>query len=70
MNFIKVERTKLGLTQSDLAELAGLSGSKLFRAEKKNNILDYLSYNELEQLAVAFDMTIDEMVTFYKEEYL
>lgn len=70
MNFIKVERTKRGMRQSDLANLTGLSGSKLFRAEQRNNILDYLSYSELEKLADVFNMTTEEMVKLYREEYL
>lgn len=70
MSFIKVERAKRGLRQSDLAELTGISGSKIFRAEKSNNILEFFSYKELERLASGLNMTIDEMITLYREEYL
>ena len=68
MNFIKVERAKRGMRQSDLADLTEIPASKLYRAEKRNNMLDYLSYNELEQLANGFDMTIDELVNLYRKE--
>ena len=69
MSFVKVERSKRNLSQVDLARRSGITQHKIFRSERQSNILNYFSYEEIEKLANGLDMTVDELVKLYREEY-
>lgn len=71
INFVRVERAKRKLSQVDLARRSGITQYKIFRSEKENNsnILTYFNYEEIEKLAKAFDMSVDELVKLYRTEY-
>jgi len=58
MNLVKAWRTYLGITQSEIAKKAGISQAALSQMENTDNPLRTAT---LEKLAIAMDLSIDQL---------
>lgn len=66
MSYLKELRKSNKITQADLADLLEINRHTVVRLER-SNLLDRLSYNDLEKLAFLFDKDVDEFIKEYKE---
>ncbi|HDZ6316064.1 TPA: helix-turn-helix transcriptional regulator [Staphylococcus aureus] len=66
MSYLKQLRKSNKITQAELADLLEINRHTVVRLERAN-LLDRLSYNDLEKLAFLFDKDVDEFIKEYKE---
>lgn len=66
MGYLRDLRKSRKLTQVELAELLDTNRYRVIELER-SNLLDILSYNELEELATLFDKDINQFINEYRE---
>ncbi|MEK4862758.1 helix-turn-helix transcriptional regulator [Staphylococcus sp. FSL W8-0774] len=66
MGYLRDLRKSRKLTQVELAELLDTNRYRVIELER-SNLLDILSYNELEELATLFDKDVNQFINEYRE---
>lgn len=66
MGYLRDLRKSRKLTQVELAELLDTNRYRVIELER-SNLLDILSYNELDELATLFDKDVNQFINEYRE---
>lgn len=62
-NHVKMYRKKQGLTQTDLANLAGLNIRQIQKIENGESKIENITLKTMQAIAQAFNVKIDDLIS-------
>ena len=62
-NYVKMYRKKQGLTQTDLANLAGLNIRQIQKIENGESKTENITLKTMQAIAQAFNVKIDDLIS-------